>query len=62
MTTVNKNGFLFYWPDGSPFIEVFRKNDPEWAPFEVIDAGNMNRSMSDLNKLIKQSKEYAHEC
>jgi len=59
MTTINAAGFLFYWPDGSPFIEVFRKSDPEWAPFEVISAKDMTRSNSTLNKIANESKEYA---
>lgn len=60
MTTVNHAGFIFYWPDGSPFIEVFRKGDPEWAPFEVISAEDLNRSISTLNRIANESKEYTH--
>jgi hypothetical protein len=60
MRTVNNAGFIFYWPEGSPFVEVFREFDHPWAPFEVINADDLNYSLSALNRLANESKEYAH--
>jgi len=60
MVTTNPAGFFFYWPEGSPFIEVFRPHDEDYAPFEVIFAGNESYSQAALNKISNESKEYAH--
>lgn len=60
MTTINSAGYFFYWPEGSPFIEVFRKGDPSWSPFEVIWAGDESRSQSTLSIIANESREYAN--
>lgn len=60
MVTTNPAGYSFYWPEGSPFIEVFRPYDKDYAPFEVIFAGNDSYSLSSLNKIANESREYAH--
>jgi len=60
MRTVNKAGWIFIWPESSPFIEVFRKDDPYWSPFEVIWAGDLEYGPYALNAIAHSSKEYAH--
>ena len=60
MNTINPAGYFFYWRQNSPFIEVFRKDDPVETPYEVIDAGDLAYSQSNLNKIENELKEYAH--
>jgi len=60
MNTINPAGYFFYWRINSPFIEVFRKDDPIESPYEVIWAGDLEYDPSVLNKIANNSKEYAH--
>ena len=60
MNTINPAGYFFYWRPNSPFIEVFRKDDPVEAPYEVIDASDLDYSQSSLNKIANELKEYTH--
>lgn len=60
MRTVNAAGYVFIWPENSPFIEVFRKGDPSWTPFEVVWAGDLDYSPGSLNLIAHSSREYAH--
>lgn len=41
-------GYTFLWFEGNPYIEVFRKGDPIYAPFEAIDATGINYNDSAL--------------
>lgn len=61
MRVTNPANFVFSWPEGSDVIEVFRKHDPVWAPFEAIYARGMQRSESNLNKVANESSAYAKE-
>lgn len=60
MRTVNSAGYTFFWPENSPYIEVFRKRDPNWSPFEVIWAGDLEYGPVPLNQIAHSSKEYDH--
>lgn len=60
MRIVNKAGWIFIWPENSPYIEVFRKCDPNWSPFEVVWAGDLEYGPSALNLIAQSSKEYAN--
>lgn len=60
MNTINPAGYFFYWRQYSPFIEVFRKDDPVETPYEVIDASDLDYSQSSLNKIANELKEYTH--
>lgn len=60
MNTMNSAGYFFYWRENSPFIEVFRKDDPIECPFEVIWAGDLEYDPSALNVIANSSREYAH--
>lgn len=60
MRTVNSAGYIFQWPENSPYIEVFRKGDPSWCPFEVVWAGDLEYGPSALNTIAHSSKEYAY--
>jgi hypothetical protein len=60
MRTVNSAGYVFVWSDGSPYIEVFRKEDPDWSPFEVVWAGNLEYGPSALNTIAHSSREYSY--
>jgi hypothetical protein len=59
MRIVNNAGYAFYWPEGSPYIEVFRNAGTEF-PFEVVWAGDLEYGPSALNIIAYSSKEYAH--
>jgi hypothetical protein len=60
MRTVNSAGWIFIWPEGSPVIEVFRKGDPSWCPFEAIWAGDLEYGLPALNVIAHSSKEYSY--
>lgn len=60
MNTINPAGYFFYWRENSPFIEVFRENDPLECPFEVIWAGDMDYDYSNLKVIANSSREYAN--
>lgn len=60
MRTVNQAGYVFIWLENSPFIEVFRKGDPIWSPFEVVWAGDLEYGPSALNVIAHSSREYSH--
>jgi len=60
MNTINPAGYFFYWRQNSPFIEVFRKDDPIELPYEVIDASDLDYSQGNLNKIANELKEYAY--
>lgn len=60
MIVKNPAGFIFYWPENSPYVEVFRKDDPSWSPFEVVWAGDLEYGPSALNVIAHSSREYAH--
>lgn len=59
MRTTNSAGFSFYWPEGSNIVEVFRKGDPPFAPFEAIWAGDLQRNESNLNRLANEDSAYS---
>lgn len=58
LVTKNNAGYTFMWEDGSNIIEIFRPGDPEWAPFEAVDASDMSRNLSALNKFANETPEY----
>lgn len=60
MRTINPAGYEFVWPEGSPYIEVFRNEDPIWCPFEVVWAGDLEYGLPALNVIAHSSREYAH--
>ena len=55
----NPAGYEFRWDDGSPFIEVFhRQSSFPNEPLEVIFAGDLNRSESNLRKIANETPDY----
>lgn len=60
MRIVNEAGFIFYWPEGSIFVEVYRK-DVAFAeqPFEVVYMGGAPRNDATLKQLAFSTSEYA---
>lgn len=55
----NPSGYEFRWEDGSPFIEVFhRKASFSAEPIEVVFAGDLNRSESNLRKFANETPDY----
>ena len=60
LNVTNEAGFKFVWPDGSPYVEVFR-SDVAFAdqPLEVIPAGDDERSIKTLNKLAFNTRAYS---
>lgn len=60
MLVTNSAGFVFHWPENSPYIEVFRKGDEDWKPFEIIWAGDLEYGPPALNVIAHSSREYAH--
>ncbi len=61
LNVTNEAGYKFMWPDGSPYVEVYR-DDVMYAdqPLEVIPAGNEDRSIKTLNKLAFNTRDYSH--
>jgi len=61
LNVTNEAGYKFMWPDGSPYVEVYR-DDITYAdqPLEVIPAGNEDRSIKTLNKLAFNTRAYSH--
>lgn len=60
MRTINSAGYTFLWFENSPYIEVFRKRDPNWSPFEVIWAGDLEYGLPALKQIAHTSKEYSY--
>lgn len=48
---VKNKKYSFVWHEGNPFVEVFRPEDPEWAPFEAVFADDLNYNESALRAL-----------
>lgn len=60
LTTVNPAGFLFVWPNGSDFVEVYHDNaDHHEVPIAVLWAGDLRYSEGSLRKLANESPEFA---
>ncbi len=57
--TQNPAGYEFKWEDGSPYIEVFhRKASFPRQPLEVVFAGDLKRTESDLRKFANETPDY----
>lgn len=55
----NPAGYEFRWYDGSSFIEVFhRRATFASEPIEVVFAGDLNRSESNLRKFANETPDY----
>jgi hypothetical protein len=60
LTYTNSAGYVFKWPVGNPYIEVYHNNDsfPD-LPLEVIDAAGLKREDSTLKRLGNELTEYS---
>jgi hypothetical protein len=59
LTVTNPAGWLFVWPTGSDFIEVYHDNaDHNEIPVEVIYAGDLRYNESELKRLANEASEY----
>lgn len=59
LIATNPAYYKFVWPEGSPYVEIFRPSDPTYAPFEVVEMDGPY-SRENLNRLANESPEYAH--
>lgn len=52
-----KGNYTFVWLEYSPYIEVFRKQDPAYAPYEVFEA-DVNYNQSNFHSLVNNHPDY----
>lgn len=59
LSVTNPAGWMFVWPTGSDFIEVYHEDaDHRDVPVEVLYAGDLKYNESELKRLANETPEY----
>lgn len=58
LIVTNPAFYKFVWHDGSPYVEIFRPGDPEYAPFEAVRMED-SFSKENLNRFANETPEYS---